>query len=257
MKIALAVPRLTKDINANILQMKNMISDAQGNGAGLVLFPEAALTGLVNTDIYEKDIQLARPVRHEHIAGFGKTAQEKKIWLCFGFLENEDGCIFDSALLFNPEGEIILHYRRINPCWRAGDLPPGRYSEGAEIPYAATPLGKTAIIICGDLFDENVLSMLNKGRPDFILFPFARCFPSAVADAQKEWDETEKFEYMKQARLTGAAVAMANYIGTPEINDASFGGAFVIDKKGGLAASLPLLQEGMLFCEIEETVGSI
>ena len=94
-------------------------------------------------------------------------------------------------------------------------------SEGVELKSIITPLGKTTILICGDLFDDNVLSMLANISPDIVLFPFARCFPSKIEDIQKEWDKIEKYEYINQAKKTNATVIAANYIGSPEIKDTS------------------------------------
>ena len=250
MKIALAVPRLRKDISVNIDAMNGLISEACANGASFILFPEAVITGLINNDVYEHDINISIPLDHKIIIDFCNNAKKNNIWLCFGFLENDKGCIYDSAVLINPNGEIAIHYRRINPQWRAKNLPASQYSEGAGMKCTMTPLGTTAIVICGDLFDDNVMTMLKKVRPDFVLFPFARCFNSNIKDLQKEWDETEEIEYINRAKLSGGLVAMTNYIGTDEINDTSFGGAFVVSPKGEMLASLPLLQEGLLYFEL-------
>lgn len=250
MKIALAVPRLVKDINANINAINNLISEACLNGASLVLLPEATLTGLINNDVYEHDIKIALSINDKIVADLCAQAKNNDVWLCFGFLEKEDNRIYDSAVLVNPTGEISIHYRRINPRWRAQNLPANQYAEGGEMKSTTTPFGKTAIVICGDLFDDNVISMLDPICPDLVLFPFARCFPSKIKDVQKEWDETEKYEYINQAKRTGATVAMTNYIGSAEIEDTSFGGAFVVNVKGEMLASLPLLQEGILYCDV-------
>jgi N-carbamoylputrescine amidase len=249
MRIALIVPRLIKDINTNIDKINELISEANSNNAKLILLPEAALTGLINNDVYDHDINVAIPINHKIITDFCVKAKNNSVWLCFGFLEKEDDCIYDSAVLINPSGDISIHYRRINPRWRAENLPANQYSEGVEIKTAITPLGKTAILICGDLFDDNVISMLDPIHPDFVLFPFARCFHSQTKDIQKEWDEIEKYEYISQAKRTEATVAMTNYIGTADINDTSFGGAFVVDKNGDMLACLPLCEEGILYYE--------
>ena len=250
MKIALAVPRLTSDVSANIHRIDELISEACLNGAELILLPETALTGLINNDVYDHDIALAVSLQDKVIVDFRDKARKNAVWLCFGFLENENSCIYDSAVLIDPTGEISIHYRRINPQWRANSLPANQYSEGTEVKSAMTPFGKTAILICGDLFDDNVISMLAPIRHDFVLFPFARCFPSHVKNIHQEWESVEKQEYINQARQTNATVAMANYIGTTDINDTSFGGALVVGKNGELLASMPVLQEGILYCEL-------
>ena len=256
MKIALAVPRITQSINDNINIINALISEACANGASFILLPEATLTGLANNDSYEHDINLSISIKHQIILDFCDRSKKNNIWLSLGFFENDNGCIYDSAVLINPNGEIAIHHRRINPQWRAKNLPSDKYSEGVEIQSAITPCGKTAIAICGDLFDDRVISMLGQICPDLILFPFARCFFSEVKDAQKEWDETEKYEYINQVKRTGAVVAMSNYIGTTGANGNYFGGAFIINANGEMLASLPLFQEGILYYEFKQTGSS-
>ena len=45
LKAALLVPRVTADPAANLDRVEQMTADAAGSGAGLVLLPEAVLTG--------------------------------------------------------------------------------------------------------------------------------------------------------------------------------------------------------------------
>ena len=251
MKIAAIVPRLVNDINVNVKNINDFITIAYENGASFIVLPEATLTGLINNDVYDHDINIAIQINHRIIKDFSENAKKHNFWLCFGFLEKEKDCIYDSAVLLNPSGEIDIHYRRINPQWRANNLPPNLYSEGKEVKSTVSSLGKTAIVICGDLFDDNVLLKLNNLEPDFVLFPFARCFPLKVKDMQKQWDNIEKYDYYNQSKKTNATVIGSNYIGTPDINDNSFGGAFIINRQGDELVSLPLLKEGILYYKFD------
>jgi len=251
MNIALAVPQITSDININFELVKNMFSEAANNGAEFILFPEAVFTGLNNNDSYEHDRKLTISVNDIKINELCDLTRENKTWLCFGFLENEFGCIYDSALLINPAGEKVIHYRRINPQWRAANLSINHYAEGNNIPSIDTPLGKTSIIICGDLFDENVLSLLHEQKPRLLLFPFARCFPRSVKDEQTEWDTKEKQLYTIQvSKTTADFTLMTNYFADKSINGGGFGGAFIMDKNKNILASYPLMKKGILYYNI-------
>ena len=59
MKAALAVNKVTRDVPANLAGMEQLAEEAADAGADLVLFPEAALTGLINNDDPAHDL----PVR--------------------------------------------------------------------------------------------------------------------------------------------------------------------------------------------------
>ncbi len=248
MKVALAVPNISADACANYELIQHMITESSRNGAELILFPEAVFSGLTNNDVYQHDIELAMSVHDSRVKKLCVTARDAKMWLCFGFLENHEGCIYDSALLVSPAGEKVIHYRRMNPQWRGENLPSWQYAEGKIIPTVVTPLGNTAILICGDLFDTNVVTSLRQQKPRLLLFPFARCFPDHIEDEQAEWDTVEVHAYANQVRLTTADMTMmTNYIADRSANGGAFGGAFVMDKHGTVLASLPLRQEGILY----------
>jgi len=50
MKVALAVNHVTPNIDKNMSEILQMIDDAAEAKADLILFPEAAPTGLINND---------------------------------------------------------------------------------------------------------------------------------------------------------------------------------------------------------------
>jgi len=248
MKIALAAPRITRDMESNVRNIEKQIAKAHEGGASFILFPETTLTGLINNDDYEHDIKLAVSIDGDIMLRICNAAKEKGIWVCFGFFENNNGCIHDSAVLINPAGDIVLHQRRISPGWRwpNSQQNPSQYAEGVGLNYAETPFGKTAIAICGDMFDEKVVAMLAENKPDLLLFPFARCFTKDITDAQKEWDEHDLPLYLSQVNRIGALTFMSNYMDKPSVHN-YFGGAFVVSAAGEMLAALPLHQEGLLF----------
>ncbi len=253
MKVALAVPNISADACANHELVQRMITESSRNGAELILFPEAVFSGLTNNDVYAHDIELAMSVDDTRIEKLCETARDEKMWVCFGFLENYEGCIYDSALLVSPAGEKVIHYRRINPQWRARNLPSEQYAEGKMIPTAVTPLGKTAILICGDLFDADVIFLLRQEKPQLLLFPFARCFPDDIKNEQAEWDTVEIHAYAAQVKLTTADLTMmTNYLADRSLDGGAFGGAFVMDRHGTVLASLPLRQEGILYFDVAD-----
>ena len=106
MKVALAVIRVLPDRDANLAAILSMASEAADAGADLVVFPEAALTGLINNDDPIHDLPLGEPIPGPVTDVLGGLAQERCIWLAIGLLEREGGSLYDSAVLFRPDGEI-------------------------------------------------------------------------------------------------------------------------------------------------------
>lgn len=60
MKVALIINRVTYDIETNLSTIKRMSNEATDAGVDLILFPEAALTGLINNDDPSHDLPLGQ-----------------------------------------------------------------------------------------------------------------------------------------------------------------------------------------------------
>jgi len=86
----------------------------------------------------------------------GKT-RERSIWLALGILERECQRLYDSAVLFTPDGEIGLKYRRITPEWHGRTADSRIYGQRTDISNVKTLLGAFAFLICGDLFDDELI----------------------------------------------------------------------------------------------------
>ncbi len=248
MRYAIAVPRITPNIQDNLEKVLMMMQEASKTGVDILLFPEAVLTGLNVSDNYTKDRRIALPLDSTPIKAIIRNAVQCKVWTGFGFLELSGETIYDSALLVDKNGVIALHYRRMNPDWKAKDADPLKYGDGIDLPTADTPWGKTAFLICGDLF-ETAFPLAIKAKPDLLLAPFARCFPPNVTEPQKHWDTADWPDYVKQLKKIVAFTLMANYIAPKELNGGGFGGGFIVDRSGEILKSKPLFEEGLIIYE--------
>lgn len=249
MRVALAVNRVTEDIDANMASILKMASEAAEDGADLVLFPEAALTGLINDDDPDRDLSLGVEIPGPVTEALAGKTLEHGIWLAIGLLEREGSCLYDSAILLSPEGNIVLKHRRIQPQWHARDADPSVYRQGTELSKVETPLGSLAFMICGELFDDGLVSRVRELKPAWLLFPFARCFGDFSWDQQR-WDKEELPEYVERVRLVGITAFMVNYLAGSIMNGGSFGGAMVVSGEGKVIASLPLGESGVLLVDI-------
>jgi predicted amidohydrolase len=127
---------------------------------------------------------------------------------------------------------------------------PDVYRQGTGVSAVATPWGKLTFLICGDLFDENVAAQARRLSPDWVLFPFARCFTSGGVD-QDRWDREELPAYVARLQSVGAPALMVNYLADCDTlpEDNSFGGAFVALADGTIHARMPLGAEGLLLVD--------
>ncbi len=252
-RVALVVPRITADPNLNLAVIERMATEAASSGAGLVLFPEAALTGLINNDDPAHDTPLAQAIPGPATEQLGSLCRRLGIWLGFGMLERDEAKLYDSAVLLEPDGRIGIVYRRIQSQWHGSKADPAIYRQGTEIPTAATPIGTMAFLLCGDLFDDAIVSRFRCLDLDWLLFPFARSFADGTAD-QTRWDRDELPRYAERVGMAQTPAFMVNYLTDDSLpGDHSFGGAFMISARGEVLASLPLGEDGILIVEMETT----
>ena len=252
MRTALVVNKVGPDHQKNLDAILGLTEKAAMSGAELVLFPEAALSGLINNDNPEHDLPLGQTIPGPATSALATLCDKHDLWLGIGLLERDGHRLYDSAVLIDGTGRVALKYRRNQPQWHGRKANPSVYCEGSEIGRACTPFGSLAFLLCGDLFDDNIVARVEKLKPDFLLFPFARCFSDGSFD-QHRWDTDEIPEYAARVKLVGAPTLMVNYVADADLpDDNSFGGAFVISAQGKVIASKPLGKQGILMVDMEK-----
>lgn len=249
MKVALVVNKITEHTERNFKKIMSYIRESASNGADLVLLPEASLTGLINNDDPFHDLSLGIEVPGEITDKLVGAADRYNLHIALGFLERDGDRLFDSAVLISPSSGIVSKYRRITPGWHGKHVDPDIYGHGEEVDKVRTELGSFALLICGDLFDDDVLCQIKDLQPDCILFPFARCFDDGKHD-QKRWDEKEKLEYLKRIENVGITTFMVNYLADEGLQGGGFGGSMAVSSNGEILKEYPLGKEGILYIEV-------
>ena len=245
MRVALAVNQITEGIERNKKKVLEMICLSVDNRTELILFPEAAVTGLINNDDPVHDLRLGLPIPGKFTDSLCQLADRFNIHIGIGLLERESGKLFDTAVLIVPEKGIILKYRRITKGWHGKKADPEVYGHGDEIRVVKTRLGSFSFLICGDLFCDDLVQDVRRLGPDYLLFPFARSFEDGVID-QARWNREEKFVYAKRVESVGVATVMVNSFGI----DGSFGGAMVVAPSGEIRFELDIGKDGILFADL-------
>lgn len=93
----------TGDISANLDRIEELAKAARADGAELVVFPERAVTGL--------DAPAAVPLDGEAVARLIAIAARHGIHIAAGFAEDDEGTLYNSAVLVGPQG-LIGRYRK-------------------------------------------------------------------------------------------------------------------------------------------------
>ena len=108
----------------------------------------------LNTKIWTYDEMLLR-IDSPEIDRFRQACKENDVWGVFSLMEqNDDPSLppFNTAIIINSDGEIALHYRKLQPWVPIEPWSPGNYG----MPVCDGPKGsKLAVCICHDgMFPE-------------------------------------------------------------------------------------------------------
>ena len=76
------------------------------------------------------------------------AARRHSVHICAGLIEWEGNKIFNAAVLIGPDGQVLLHHRKINEL----EIGHAFYALGKRLAVAPTPLGTFGIMICADAF---------------------------------------------------------------------------------------------------------
>lgn len=156
MKIAVAqINPLVGDLSGNTAKITENIRKAGANRADLVIFPELAITGYPPRDLlmYESFIKRAREIiTREILPGTGGIS----VLLGTPWREEENGCLFNAALLLG-DGKIqSYHYKTLLPDYDIFEE--SRYFAPAKERILARIKGKkAAITICEDIWNDKDL----------------------------------------------------------------------------------------------------
>jgi len=253
MIIALVVNRITRNVEVNIRKIDKLITEAALHGAEFIILPETAFTGLINTDNPRNDLLLGDSVPGRFTETISRLSIKYKIYSVFGLFERNVSKLYDTAVLISPEGRVLIKYRRIDRRWRANESDNLVYKEGNKVFSANTHIGKVALLICGDLFNQKCINQCIKMCPDYVIVPMARCFDDGSYDQQR-WNNDELSLYIEQVKKIKTTAFITNYLAKPELDGGSFGGAFVISGDGKVLKSLPLGKEGILYYNTDKSI---
>ncbi|HEV2069180.1 MAG TPA: carbon-nitrogen hydrolase family protein [Acidimicrobiales bacterium] len=207
MRAWLVVHSVHASVSATLDAMLGWIADAATAGAEMVMFSEAALTGLMATGDPARDRDLAEAVPGTTTKMLSAAAGRWRIYVGFGLYERAGSALFDSAVVLGPDGSIALHYRRIDSRWHDRHVDRAAYRERTEVPVATTAFGRVAVVICGDLFNDHVCALLAELNLDVVVLPMARGFDEDAPD-EVAWATSEVEAYAERAAHLGLAVLL-------------------------------------------------
>ncbi len=250
------------DREQTLAKAERLCAAAAAEGAQLVLFPEAFVSG------YPKGLDFGAVVGSRTAAGrdhfrrywessvdvpgpdcdrLGVLARETSVHLVMGVIEREGGTLYCCVLFFSPEGELLGKHRKLMPT--AAERLVWGYGDGSTMPVLDTPLGRLGAVICWENYMPLMrMAMYAKGVQIY-------CAPTA--DARESWIPTVRHIALEGrcfvlscnqfSRRSDFPEDIPNRLGEAPGDVISRGGSCIVDPFGNLLAG-PAWDEETILC---------
>ncbi|KAM9384704.1 omega-amidase NIT2 [Pholidichthys leucotaenia] len=159
----------------NLSRARRMVKEAAGEGSEVVLLPEC-FNSPYGTNFFSK---YAEKIPGESTQVLAEAAKENKVYLVGGSIPEEDsGKLYNSCMVFNPDGEMIVKYRKIH----LFDIDvPGKIrfqesetlSPGNSLSMFDTPFCKVGVGICYDMRFAELAQLYSRKGCQLLVYPGA------------------------------------------------------------------------------------
>jgi len=137
------------DLEGNFQVFLNILPQASREKVDLLITPECWLDGYAAPDkssTPEKLRTVAQDLdRSNYLQRVAREANERNLYICFGFTSLENGYIYNAAGLWDRHGNRVGVYHKTH--LQSHDL---QYSFGESLPVWDTEFGKVGTMICAD-----------------------------------------------------------------------------------------------------------
>lgn len=148
-------------LEGSVQRVLSAMEEAAGQGVELIVFPEtflpyypyfsfvepAVLMGRSHLALYEQAVSVPGPVTEQ----IGAAARQYGMHVLLGVNERDGGSLYNTQLLIDADGDILLRRRKITPTyhermvWGQGD--------GAGLTVVSTSLGKVGALACWEHYN--------------------------------------------------------------------------------------------------------
>jgi predicted amidohydrolase len=180
---------------ANLERAVDAVCQAAVRGCRLVVLPECLDLGWAGPSAR----RLAQPVPAPHADRPAQAARESLVYVAAGLVERTGDRLYNAAVLIGPDGDLLLHHRKINELDIALDL----YSVGDRLGVVETELGTLGLAVCADNFGSSLAigHVLARMGAQAILSPSAWAVDADHDNAREPYGQLWRDSYRKLARL--------------------------------------------------------
>jgi nitrilase len=243
------------DTEQTLDKAERLMADAAGQGARLMVFPEAFIGGYPKgADLgarvgsrtpegrkyfrryYESAIDVPGPATER----LGKAAKAHDAWLVVGAIERDRGTLYCTVLFFAPDGSLAGKHRKLMPTamerliWGFGD--------GSTMPVIETGFGKIGAVICW----ENYMPLLRAA----MYAKGVQLYCAPTVDDRESWAGSMRHIALEGRCFVLSACQYVRPEGAPE-TESIRGGSVIVGPLGKVLAGPCYDGECILTAEID------
>eukprot|EP01112_Ceratiomyxa_fruticulosa_P009558 TRINITY_DN2500_c0_g1_i2.p1 TRINITY_DN2500_c0_g1~~TRINITY_DN2500_c0_g1_i2.p1 ORF type:complete len:290 (+),score=81.15 TRINITY_DN2500_c0_g1_i2:208-1077(+) len=168
MKLAFFQGGVSSSVSINLSLLATQARNASLANADIIVFPELFLTGYY---IADKLVENAETLQGSSSQFVSRVALENNIWIVYGYSEKCEDKYYNSAIVFNKRGELVLNYRKSH---LYGDYERKYFTPGDDLPTLFDVEGvKVALLICWEIEVLEMARVVGLMGADLILVPTA------------------------------------------------------------------------------------
>ncbi|CCK82364.1 carbon-nitrogen hydrolase family protein [Desulfobacula toluolica] len=232
-----------KDPKTNCRELIRLNREAAGNGSQIIVNTEMGISGY-SFQSREDIFPYTQTDRDEIIRQIKEIAREFRSYICLGFAEKdqESALFYNTAMVIDPVGEIILKYHKINA--EARWACPG---DPVQNNVFDTPWARIGVLICSDTYHSLMPRQTALKGADLILVPAN--WPSSGLDPEELW--------AIRAKENGIYIAACNRGGKDRMMSCENAPSGVFSPAGETLISLCSKESAIVNCRLPLTRGRL
>ena len=236
---------------ANLARAEVLIAEAALNGARVAILPETMSLGWTDQSAFIGADSIPIGVSCQALMAMAKSSG---LHICAGLVERDSDSIYNSAVLIDPAGSLLLRHRKLNELEIAHNM----YQCGTELRVAETAFGRFGIMICADAFvpGQFIGRALGHMGAEVILSPSAWAVSANHDNKKDPYGQLWRDNYQPVAKKFGLWIAGASNVGKivsgPWRGRKCIGCSLVVGPKGQVVVQGPYGEsaEAIIYVEI-------
>jgi N-carbamoylputrescine amidase len=250
MKVAALQTALTDDVAANVARITELVREAHGRGANVILPSELFEGHYFCRTQREDDFKRARPAdNHPTLRHFQALAAELGVVIPVSFFEHAGPEYYNSVAVIDADGRTLGLYRKSHIPDGPGYQEKFFFKPGNTGFHAyATKFGTLGVAICWDQWFPEAARAMALAGADVLLYPTA----IGSEPEEPELDSRDSWQRVMIGHAVANAVAVVAANRTGSEGDMTFyGSSFVCDARGDKLAELGRSESGIALAELD------